>query len=129
MQWDARAADLFYECFATRVDFVQVRRTKWLLSRSRENDVTDLQIVHWPIVGCCKRVEFLCYAQRRLADFVIGTNVSYDGWINRIAKNHERVIAHFNRLDTVGKDARHDNKRIGSANQETKLLQRANLVA
>jgi hypothetical protein len=63
MQWDARAADLFYQGFATRVDFVQVRRTEWFLSRARKNDVTDLQIVHRPIVGCCERVEFFCNAQ------------------------------------------------------------------
>jgi hypothetical protein len=129
MQRHARASDLFYQCFAARVDFVQVRRTKWLLSRSRENNVTHLQIADRPIVGCCKRVEFFCYAQRRLADFVVGTNVSDDDWINRIAENHERVIAHFNRIGTPGKRARHHDERIGGADQKTKLFQRANLGA
>ena len=129
MQRHARAADLFYQRFASRVDFVQVRRTKWLLSRSRENDVTHLQIAHRPIVGCCKRVEFFCDAQRRLADFVVGTDVSDDHRVNRIAENHERVIAHFNRIGATGKRARHHDERIGRADQETKLFQRANLGA
>ena len=129
MQRHARAPDLFYQRFATRVDFVQVRRTKWLLSRSRENDVTHLQIAHRPIVGCCKRVEFFCDAQRRLANFVIGTNVSDNDWINRIAENHERVIAHFNRIGATGKRARHHDERIGRTDQKTKLFQRANLRA
>ena len=115
MQRHARATDLFYQRFATRVDFVQVRRTKWLLSRPGENDVTHLQIAHRPIVGCCKRVEFLCDAQRSLANFVVGTNVSNDGWINRVAKNHQRVIAHFNRIGATGKRARHYDEWIGRA--------------
>ena len=127
MQRHARTADLFYQRFASRLDFVQVRRTKWLLNRSRENDVTHLQIAHRPIVGGCKGVEFFCDAQRRLADFVIGTDVSDHGWINRIAENHERVIAHFNRIGATGKRARHHDERIGRADQETELFQRANL--
>ena len=129
MQRHARAPDLFYQRFAPRVDFVQVRRTKWLLSRSRENDVTDLQIAHRPIVCCGKRVEFFCDAQRRFANFVIGTNVSDDGWINRIAENHQRVIAHFNRIGATGKRARYHDERISRADQETKLFQRASLGA
>jgi hypothetical protein len=115
MQGHARTADLFYQRFASRVDFVQVRRTKWLLSRSRENDITHLQIAHRPIEGCCKRVEFFCDAQRRLADFVVGTDISDDHRINRIAENHERVIAHFNRIGATGKRARHHDERIGRA--------------
>jgi hypothetical protein len=88
MQRNARAADLFYQRFATRVDFVQVRRTKWLLSSAGENEVSHLQIAHRPIVGGRKRVDFLCDAQRRLANFVIRTNVSDDNWINGIAEHH-----------------------------------------
>jgi hypothetical protein len=129
MQRHARTADLFYQRFASRVDLVQVRGTKWLLSRSRENDVTHLQIAHRPIVGGCKRVEFFCDAQRRLADFVIGTNVSDDHRVNRVTKKHERVIAHFNRIGATSKRARHHDERIGRADQETKLFQRANLGA
>jgi len=129
MQRHARAADLFDQRFASGVDFVQVGRTKWLLSRSRENDVTHLQIAHRPIVGCCKRVEFFCDAQRRLADFVVGTDISDDHRVNRIAENHERVIAHFNRIGATGKRAWHHDERIGRADQETELFQRANLRA
>ena len=129
MQRHARAADLFYQRFASRVDFVQVRRTKWLLSRSRENDVTHFQIAHRPIIGCCKRVEFFCDAQRRLADFVVGTDISDDRRVNRVAENHERVIAHFNRIWATGKRARHDDERIGRADQKTELFERANLCA
>ena len=129
MQRHARAADLFYQRFASRVDFVQVRRTKWLLSRPGENDITHLQIAHRPIVGCCQGVEFFCEAQRRLANFVIGTDVSYDHRINRVAEYHERVIAHFNWIGATGKCARHHDERIGCADQETKLFQRANLRA
>jgi hypothetical protein len=111
------------------MDFVQVRRTKWLLSRSRENDVTHLQIAHRPVVGCCKRVEFFRDAQRRLADFVIGTDVSDNDWIDRVAENHDRVIAHFNRIGATGKRARYHDERISRADQETKLFQRASLGA
>ena len=129
MQRHARAADLFYQRFASRVDLVQVRRTKWLLSRSRENDITHLQIAHRPIVCGCKRVEFFCDAQRGLADFVVGTDISDDHRVNRIAENHERVIAHFNRIGATGKRAGHHDEWIGRADQETKFFQRANLVA
>ena len=124
---------------APPISFTSVSHRAWILSKSGgpngfsavpgENDVTHLQIAHRPIVGCCKRVEFFCDAQRCLANFVVGTNVSDDGWINRIAKNHERVIAHFNRIGATGKRARHHDERIGRADQETKLFQRANLVA
>ena len=115
MQRHARAADLFYQRFASRVNFVQVRRTKWLLSRSRENDVTHLQIAHRPIVGGCKRVEFFCDAQRRLADLVVGTDISDDHRVNRIAENHDRVIAHFNRIGATSKRARDHDEWIGRA--------------
>jgi hypothetical protein len=127
MQRHARAPDLFYQRLASRVDFVQVRRTKWLLSRSRENDVTNLQIAHRPIVGGRKRVKLFCDAQRCLADFVVGTNVSDDDWINRITENHDRVIAHLYWIGATGKRARHHDERIGRADQETELFQRANL--
>ena len=113
MQRHARAPDLFYQRFASRVDFVQIRRTKWLLSRSRENDVTHLQIAHRPIVGRCKRVEFFCDAQRRLADFIVGTDVSDDHGVNHVAENHERVIANFDQIGAPGKCARHHDERIG----------------
>jgi len=129
MQRHACPANLFYQRFATRVDFIEVRRTKWLLSCSRENDVTHLQVADGPIVGCCQRIQFFSDAQRRLADFVIWTNVSDDGWINRVAKYHERVIAHLNRIGPTGKRARHHNEWIGRADQKTKFFQRANLVA
>ena len=115
MQRHACPANLFYQRFATRVDFIEVRRTKWLLSCSRENDVTHLQVADGPIVGCCQRIQFFSDAQRRLADFVIWTNVSDDGWINRVAKYHERVIAHLNRIGPTGKRARHHDERIGRA--------------
>ena len=113
MQRHARAANLFYQRFASRVEFVQVRRTKWLLSRSRKNDVTHFQLAHRPVVRCRKRVEFFCDAQRRLSDFVVGTDISDDHRVNRIAENHERVIAHFNRIGAPGKRARHHDERIG----------------
>jgi hypothetical protein len=129
MQWHARAPNLFYQRFATRVDFVQVRRTKWLLSRSWENDVTHLQVAHWTIVGGCKRVEFFCDAQRRLANFIVGSDVSDNDWINRVRENDERVIAHFNRIGATGKRARHNDERIGRTDQETEFFQRANLRA
>ncbi len=129
MQRNARAPDLFYQRFATRVDFVQVRRTKWLLSRSRKHEVSHLEIANGPIVCCCERVEFLGDTQRRLANFVVGTDVSDDDWINRIAKKDERVIAHFNRIGAAGKRARHYDERIGRANQKTELFERANLCA
>ena len=115
MQRHARAADLFYQRFASRVDLVQVRWTKWLLSRSWENDVTHLQIAYRPIVGCCKRVEFFCDAKRGLANFVVGPDISDDHRVNRIAENHERVIAHFNRIGAMGKRARHYDEWIGRA--------------
>ena len=62
MQWYARAANFLYERFAAVVDFVQVRGTKRLLSRSREDDVTDLQIAHRTIVGSSERIQFFCDA-------------------------------------------------------------------
>jgi hypothetical protein len=129
MQRHARAPDLFYQRLASRVDFVQVRRTKWLLSRSRENDVTDLQIAHRPIVCCGKRVEFFCDAQRRFADLVVWSDVSDDDWINGVGENDESVIAHFNRIGDTGKRARYHDERISRADQETKLFQRASLGA
>ena len=122
MQGHARASDLSYQRIATRVDFIQVGRTKWLVSRSGKNEVGHLEIAHWTVVRRCKRVEFFCYAQRRLANFVIRTNISHDDWINRIAEDHECVVAHFNRIRATGKCARHHDERIGRANQETEFF-------
>jgi hypothetical protein len=129
MQRNARAPNFFHQRFATGVDFVQVRRTKWLLGRSREDDVTHLQIAHRPIVRGCKRVEFLCDAQRRFPNFVVGTDVSDDDRINRTLENHERVIAHFYRVGTMRKRSGHHNERIGRADQETEFFQRVDLRA
>ena len=129
MQRHARAADLLYQRLAARLNFVQVRRTKWLFSRSRENNVTHLQIANRPIVGRCKRIEFFCDAERRLPNFIIRTNVSNDRWIDCVAEHHERVVTDFNRIRATGKRARHHDERIGRADQETKLFQRTNLSA
>ena len=129
MQRHACAPDFFYQRLAARVNFVQVRRTKWLLSRARENNVTHLQIANRPIIGCCKRIEFFCDTQRRLTNFIIRTNVSDDRRINCVAKHHERVITYFNRIGATGKRARHHDERIGCADQKTELFQRAKLRA
>ena len=129
MQGNACTPDFFHQCLATRMDFVQVRRTKWLLCRSREDDVTYLQIAHRPIVRVCQRVEFFCNAQRRLPNFVVGADVSDDGWINRTLENHERVIAHLYWVGAMSKRSRHHNKRIGRTDQETEFFQCVNLGA
>ena len=129
MQRNARAADFFYQRFATRVDFVQVRRTKWLVGRSRENDVTHLQIAYRTIVRGCKRIECFCDAQRRFSNFVVGTDVSDDDWIDRTLENHDRVITHFYRVGTTSKRSGHHNERIGRADEETEFFQRVDLRA
>jgi hypothetical protein len=129
MQRNARAPNFLHQRFATGVDFVQVRRTKWLVGRSREDDVTHLQIAHRPIVRGCKRVEFFCDAQRRFPNFVVGTDVSDNGWINCTLENHERVIAHFYRVATMRKRSGHHNEWIDRADQETEFFKRVDLRA
>jgi hypothetical protein len=129
MQRYARASDLFDQGLTACVDFVQVRRTKWLVSRPRKDDVAHLEIAHRTVVRRCKRVEFFGDAERCLANFIIRTNVSDEDWINCIAENHERVIAHFDRIGATGKRARYYDERIGRADQKTELFQRANFRA
>jgi hypothetical protein len=111
------------------VNFVQVGWTKWLLSRSGENDVTHLQIAYRTVIGGRKRVEFFRNAQRRLADFIVWTDVSDNHWINCVGENNESVIARFYRIGTARKNARHHDEGIGRTDQKTKLFQRANLGA
>jgi len=59
MQRHSRAADFIGKFLATRLNFIQIRRTKWLVSRSRENQIRRLEIAYRSVVRRGLRVDLL----------------------------------------------------------------------
>ena len=127
MQRDARAADLFDQRVAARLNFFQIRGAKWLVCRARENYVGHFEIAHWPIVGRRKRVDLFCDAERRLSYFVVWPDVADHGRINRVPENDKRIVTRLNGVVSVRKCARHHDKRIGRADEEAVFSQCADL--
>ena len=122
MQRYARTADFFDERFAARLKLFQIRRTKWFVSGFGKDQVSHLEIAYRAIVRRRKRVDLFCNTQRCLADFVIRPNISDEGRINRVAENDERVVTKFNRITAMHECTRHDEKRVGRADQEAILF-------
>jgi len=56
MQRHGRAADFINQSLAARLNLVQVRRTKWFVSRSRKNQISRLEVAYWPVVRGGQRV-------------------------------------------------------------------------
>ena len=63
MQRHGRAADFIDQFLAARLNFIQIGRTKWLVSRSREDQIRRLEIVYRPVVRRGLRVDLLPEAQ------------------------------------------------------------------
>ena len=122
MQRYVRSTDFLDERFAARLKLFQIRRTKWLVSGIRKDQVSHLEIAYRAIVRRRKRVDLFCNTQRCLADFVIRPNITDEGRINRVAENNERVVTKFNRTTAMYECPGHDEKRVSRADQEAKLF-------
>jgi len=129
MQRHAGPANIFYQRFAARLKFFQIRWAKWFVGRSRKNDVGHLEVAHGPVIRRRKRVDLFCDAERCLPGFIVRPDIADDGWINRISEDDQRIVSGFNRVSTVRKCARHDNERIGRADKKAVLFQSAEFGA
>jgi hypothetical protein len=87
MQRHACAADLFGQSFAARLEFFEIRRPNRLVCCSSKNYVRHLEIAHGSIVRCRKRIDLFRDAQRRLSGFIVWTDITDHGRINRIPEN------------------------------------------
>ena len=92
MQRHGRAADFINQSLAARLNLVQVRRTKWFVSRSRKNQISRLEVAYWPVVRGGQGVDLLRDPQRCLANFVVRPNVADDRRINSICEHDHSII-------------------------------------
>lgn len=123
MQRHTRAADFFYQCFAARLKFIQIRWAKRLVGRSRKNQIRRFQIAHRPIVRRGQSIDLLCDSQRGFACLVIWPNIAHDRGINCVCKNDQGIISHFGSIFSLRESARNDDVRIGRADQEAKFFE------
>ena len=63
MQRHGRAADFVDQFLAACLNFIQIGRTKRLVSRSRKNQIRRLEIAYRPVVRRGLRVDLLREAQ------------------------------------------------------------------
>src|SRR5206468_12755023 len=122
MQRYACSTDFFDERFAARLKFFQIRRTKWLVSGIRKDQVSYLEIAYRAIVRRRKRVDLFCNTQRCLSDFVIRPNVTSQARINRVSDNDERVVIKFHGMAAMRRCTRYHDKGIGRSDQEAILF-------
>lgn len=128
MQRHGRAANFIDQFLAARLNFIQVRRTKWLVSRFRKNQISHFEIAHWAVVRSRQRVNLLRDPQRGLADPVIWPDVAHDRRINCVCENDQSIISHFGSVLSVRESSRQNDIGIGGPNQKTELFQRGDLV-
>ena len=116
MQRHARAADFLDQCFATRLKFVQIRRTKRLVGCSGKNQIRYFQIAHRPVVRSGESVNLFGNPQRCFPNSVVWPDVAHDCRINCIGENDQRIISDLGSVVPVRKRARHDDVGIGRSN-------------
>ena len=129
MQRHARAADFFYQRFAARLKFIQIRWAKRLVGSSRKNQICHFEIAHRPIVRRGQGIDLLCDPQRGFACLVIWPNIAHDRGINCVCKNDQGIISHFGSILSLRESARNDDVRIGRADQEAKFFERPDFGA
>ncbi len=59
MHRHGRAADFIDQSLAARLNFIQVRRSEWLVSRSGKNQICRLEVAYWPVVRRGQCVDLL----------------------------------------------------------------------
>ena len=123
MQRHTRAADFFYQCFAARLKFIQVRWAKRLVGRPRKDQICRFEVAHRPIVRRGQGIDLLCDPQRGLACLVIWSNVAHDRGVNCVGKNDEGIISHLGIVLPARESARNYDVRIGRADQEAKFFE------
>jgi len=95
MQRHTRAADFFYQRFAARLKFIQVRWAKRLVGRPRKDQICHFEVAHRPIVRRGQGIDLLCDPQRGFACLVIWPNVAHDRGINSVCKNDQGIISYL----------------------------------
>src|ERR1043166_4826283 len=114
MQRYACTADFLNERFAACLKYFQIRRAERFFSGSGKDQISHLEIAYRTIVRRRKRIDLFRNAQRRLSRFIVRAYITDKSWINRVAKNDQRVVTEFNRIGGMQKCARDHNKRVGS---------------
>ena len=127
MQGRARAADFVDQRFAAELELVVIGRPERRIRRARKNDVGDFEVIDRAVVRGRDGADFLRDAQRGLARFVRRSDVADDRRVNRVAGNDERIITDPCAL-RAREPTRNDDERIRRADEETELLQGADLV-
>jgi hypothetical protein len=92
MQRHGRAADFIDQFLAARLNFIQVRRSEWLVSRARKNQIRGLEVAYWPVVRGGQCVNLFRDSQRCLTNFVVRPNVADDRRINGICEHDHSII-------------------------------------
>ena len=128
MQRRPRATDFVDERFTAGVDLVEIRWPERRISRSREDDIRDLQIADRPIIGRCLAADLLCDSQGGFASLIRRTNVANDCRIDGIASYDNSVVANL-RAFAFAEAAGNDDEWIGGANQKAEPLQLIDPVA
>jgi len=59
MQRHGRAADFLDQFLAACLNLAQVRRSEWLVSCFRKNQIRRLEIAYWPVVRGGQSVDLL----------------------------------------------------------------------
>lgn len=129
MQRHGCAADFIDEFLTTRLKLFQIRRTKWLIGRSRKNQIRHFEIAYRPVIRSRQRVNLLCDAQRRLTGFVVRPDVAHDCWINRVCENDQGIISYFGSILSARESPRNYDVGISGADQKAKFPERTNFRA
>ncbi len=106
MQRHGRAADFLDQFLAACLNLIQVRRTKWFVSRFRKNQIRRLEVAYWPVVRGGQCVDLLRDPQRCLANFIVRPNIADDCRINSICEHDHSIIPYFRSVLSVGESAR-----------------------
>ena len=124
MERHGRAADFIDQFLTDALQLFQIRRTKLRIGCSWENQVSDFQIAHRPVIGRRLRINLFGDAKRSFAYFIIWPNVPDDCRINSVAINNQRIIAGLGRIFAVRERSRNHDVGIGRADEKAEFLER-----
>ena len=123
MQRHARPAYLLHQHFATALDFVEIRRPERLVGGAGEDQISDLEIAHRPIVRGREDVHFLGDPQRRLSHAIVRPDVADDCGIKLIAHRNDSVIADLSGVFGVQEKTGQHDVGIGRGDEKTEAFQ------
>ena len=92
MKFGCGATDLVQVLLAALPPAGNIRRARFF-GRSREDQVADLDVAHWPVVACGPGVDLLADARRGLSNLIGWPEVSNDRRIDSPIVNHGCIVA------------------------------------